>query len=619
MSEELKFSDEKRLILKSGLFNSDYYLSTNADIKSAGVDPLGHYLEYGSFEGREASAAFNTQFYLDQYPDVKESGQNPLIHYIKHGEKAGRKCLPPKKEILNTSVSKKKAFQFNYNIERAVISTYNGIDLGLVTISGWCHSDNLHINPEVVLIVDGEFYDKVKMTIPREDVIDIHGQSSFPNGFSITFQTTENNHLFSLVEKKTNTDLLSDNLKALKKVDLKSGEYESWVAYQNIPTDLKKEISKKTGCLNFSANSYDEIQFSMLEFLSRPQQQDNGFNVFGYFSKICGISVAGRAFVDSLIEKKENLSLFDYFEPTHKRISKLEELKYSKYYYNSLKYKTNIFLVDTQVVGHLHSALPIIFNNKRNILSFWWEFESGFEDRIEILNNFDEIYVFSDFIKNILSSIENRKFKITKIKYPFYKDWLIEEDVLTIRERYHLQGKFCFFFNFDYASGYKRKNPEAILKALYEEFPSDKDVVFVVKTSNIEGFNEKEDKFKKLIQHYRLNERVVIIKKAISKNSFMSLLNAMDCYISLHRGEGLGLGILESYALGKPVIATNYGGNTEYMDNPLGYPVPYSLVPANDDYSVYKNVKEWAEPDNNYAKKHMRNLYNNILSKKSDI
>jgi len=55
----------------------------------------------------------------------------------------------------------------------------------------------------------------------------------------------------------------------------------------------------------------------------------------------------------------------------------------------------------------------------------------------------------------------------------------------------------------------------------------------------------------------------------------MSLLNATNCYISLHRGEGLGLGILEALALRKPVIATNYGGNTEYMDNPLAYPVNY--------------------------------------------
>jgi glycosyltransferase involved in cell wall biosynthesis len=89
----------------------------------------------------------------------------------------------------------------------------------------------------------------------------------------------------------------------------------------------------------------------------------------------------------------------------------------------------------------------------------------------------------------------------------------------------------------------------------------------------------------------------------------MTLLNAMDCYISLHRGEGLGLGIVEALALNIPVIATNYGGNSEYMNNPLAMAVPYSMIPANDDYPPYKHVKSWADPDIGAAKKFMRTVY----------
>ena len=225
------------------------------------------------------------------------------------------------------------------------------------------------------------------------------------------------------------------------------------------------------------------------------------------------------------------------------------------------------------------------------------------------MNEFDEVYVFSDFTRHILDSIENRNFKVTKIKYPFVKNWIIEEEPAAIKKKYNLEGKFCFFFNFDYLSGYNRKNPEAILSSLAQEFPDEKQIVLVAKTNNSHRFEEKKTRFLGKVKALGLTERVIVIEDPLSRNGFMTLLNAMDCYISLHRGEGLGLGILEALALNKPVIATNYGGNTEYMNNPLAFGVPYSLIPANDDYVPYVNVKQWAEPELETAKKYMREVF----------
>lgn len=41
-------------------------------------------------------------------------------------------------------------------------------------------------------------------------------------------------------------------------------------------------------------------------------------------------------------------------------------------------------------------------------------------------------------------------------------------------------------------------------------------------------------------------------------------MNGCDAYISLHHGEGLGLGMLEAFDLGIPVIATGYSGNLDF-------------------------------------------------------
>ena len=352
------------------------------------------------------------------------------------------------------------------------------------------------------------------------------------------------------------------------------------------------------------------FHFVLLHYLARPGSDQTGFNVFGYFSKLIGQGEIVRGFVDGLIRNDEDIVLLDFYDNNHQRIPRNEEEKYRKYYFRKFRYKTNLFFVDLGLLKQIRKRVPVLFRNKRNIVTFWWEFESGFEDRIPILNEFDEVYVFSDFIMNVLNSIEHKRFKVTKIKYSLVKNWIIEDDPVTIRKRYNLEEKFCFFFNFDYLSSYNRKNPEAIVRALAEEFPDENEVVFVVKTNNSLKFEEKEMSFLNLVKNLGLTDRVVIIRDSLSRSEFMTLLNAMDCYISLHRGEGLGLGILEALALDKPVIATNYGGNSEYMGHPLARPVPYSLVPANDDYPPYKDVKSWAEPDMDTAKMHMRKIYN---------
>ena len=48
----------------------------------------------------------------------------------------------------------------------------------------------------------------------------------------------------------------------------------------------------------------------------------------------------------------------------------------------------------------------------------------------------------------------------------------------------------------------------------------------------------------------------------LSANSYVA---GCDCYVSLHRSEGFGLTMAEAMACGKPVIATGYSGNLEFM------------------------------------------------------
>ena len=80
-----KFIRDYNLIKKSNLFDSEYYLANNEDVKKAKMNPIKHYLKFGWKEGRNPSAEFNGNEYLNERPDVRVAGICPLVHYIKFG------------------------------------------------------------------------------------------------------------------------------------------------------------------------------------------------------------------------------------------------------------------------------------------------------------------------------------------------------------------------------------------------------------------------------------------------------------------------------------------------------------------------------------------------------
>jgi hypothetical protein len=83
-----------KVLLKSGLFDPEYYLRRNPDVAAAGIDPVVHYLLHGAAELRSPSPYFSTRWYVRSYPDVAASGKNPLYHFIMSGYAEGRLALP---------------------------------------------------------------------------------------------------------------------------------------------------------------------------------------------------------------------------------------------------------------------------------------------------------------------------------------------------------------------------------------------------------------------------------------------------------------------------------------------------------------------------------------------
>ena len=80
-----------RYIIKSGLFDAEFYLASYPDIATAGVDPFGHFFDHGFREGRCPNPYFEPLWYLETNADVREAQAQPLMHYAFVGDKEGRR------------------------------------------------------------------------------------------------------------------------------------------------------------------------------------------------------------------------------------------------------------------------------------------------------------------------------------------------------------------------------------------------------------------------------------------------------------------------------------------------------------------------------------------------
>ena len=166
---------------------------------------------------------------------------------------------------------------------------------------------------------------------------------------------------------------------------------------------------------------------------------------------------------------------------------------------------------------------------------------------------------------------------------------------------------FMFLFIFDFQSEIERKNPFAAVEAFKKAFsPTDKALLFL-KTSHSES-NKKE--FYRLLNAIK-GYNITVVDSVFTKEQVYSLMNSCDCYVSLHRSEGFGLTVAEAMALGKPVIATGYSGNMDFMNKDDSFPIGYRLVEVDGDYGAYKRGNQWAEPDIDEAAYYMRYVFDN--------
>ncbi|MEP6698469.1 MAG: glycosyltransferase [Verrucomicrobiota bacterium] len=164
---------------------------------------------------------------------------------------------------------------------------------------------------------------------------------------------------------------------------------------------------------------------------------------------------------------------------------------------------------------------------------------------------------------------------------------------------------FVFLFMFDMCSGFERKNPIGLIQAFRKAFSSTEKVTLLIKLMR----GDYDSVALARLTAEAAGAQVIVVDKVVSQPKALGYIALGDCFVSLHRSEGFGLGLAEAMLLGKPVIATNYSGNLAFMDTTNSLLVDYKLVPVANGNGVYPAGSFWADPSEEHAAQRMRQVY----------
>jgi glycosyltransferase involved in cell wall biosynthesis len=243
-----------------------------------------------------------------------------------------------------------------------------------------------------------------------------------------------------------------------------------------------------------------------------------------------------------------------------------------------------------------------------NIICPQWELSMYPEEWAKQLERFDEIWAPSRFVfDSIRKAVSNPVFHLplsTEIRISSF-----------LGRRYFglPESAYLFLFYFDFRSYIHRKNPFAIMKAFEEVCRArpHEDIRLVLKLSRPQGpslWKADFPRFMNELERCQFRNRLIVIDKIFTENEIRNLIRCCDCFGSLHRSEGYGRGLAEAMFLGKPVIATGYSGNLDFMNQENSCLVRYDLTNVKEGTYPHAKGQVWAEPDIDHAVGYMLNL-----------
>ena len=329
-----------------------------------------------------------------------------------------------------------------------------------------------------------------------------------------------------------------------------------------------------------------------------PREPLWGVNVAGFFTSELGLGEAARLLITGL-DASGVPTL-----PVQARLlppcGQKAEFTYGSPH--DAPYPINIVCVNGDLVAPFAREVGnSFFEGRHTIALWWWEVGELPKEWAPAFEHIDEVWVGSQHIYDAIAPaspvpVVKMTMPVALPRVPHYG-----------RAQLGLpEDGFLFLYVHDYHSTAARKNPVGAVEAFKRAFPPGSGAKLVLKSINAENVMHEHDRVTLAAGDH---PDITLIDAYVSAGEKNAMIAACDCYVSLHRSEGFGLTAAEAMLLGKPVIATAYGGNLEFMTPECSYLVDWKPAAVGENAHPYPPHGIWADPDLDQAAAFMREVF----------
>lgn len=336
-----------------------------------------------------------------------------------------------------------------------------------------------------------------------------------------------------------------------------------------------------------------------------------GLNVIGFTTGNFGLSVAVRNTIRLLLEEGHALAVVDVEAGGGRsgHDSTFDSLVDRR---RPAPYPVNLFHMNPPDVVNLMIDRPRWLDLKSNLnvcVPFWELPKLPPGAWTEVLESCDLVLCPTRYV---MDTVQTSAPGARCIHYP--QTVHVPDPVAPDRARWGIpEQATVFLVSLDLGSDVDRKNPWGSIDAFKAAFGDDSDARLVIKLNNPDMDSRSSSATARIRELTRAMTNVDVVTGRMSYEDTLSLYASCDVLSSLHRAEGLGLHLLEAMMLGKPVIATGWSGNMDFMDADSACLVGYDLVPVRSEHPSYRedvigDGQLWAEPKVDEASAWMRRL-----------
>jgi glycosyltransferase involved in cell wall biosynthesis len=323
-----------------------------------------------------------------------------------------------------------------------------------------------------------------------------------------------------------------------------------------------------------------------------------GLNVVGYFEVESGVGESARLSIQAATAAGLPTTECDITPDSAERTAGRRS---GRAYTTDNPHAVVLMHVNADQTPHVRGLLGEAYFAKRHTVGVWhWELPR-FPDRwLPAFDCVDEIWAPSRFIHDTLAVCSAKP--IHRIPHAIR----FSPSPAASRRDFGLpDGDFLFLMMYDVRSYSPRKNPEGAIAAFRRAFGNAPGVSLVIKVNDSFADEEPDEHLQELVGDAK---NIHLVAEKLDRQRTYDLLSVCDSVVSLHRSEGFGLVLAEAMYLGKPVVATGWSGNMEFMTPSNSCLVDYRPVVLDRDIGPYERGQVWAEPDLDCAAELMKQL-----------